>query len=72
TMGKKSAKIIETKKMRGEAGLIIIEHVGIDPLIALPEELEGIEDKRVEPYAEHVLADIVMITLLAVMARANE
>ena len=47
-MGKKSAKIIETKKMTGEAGLIIIEHVGIDPLIALREELEGIEDKRVE------------------------
>ena len=71
-MAKKSAKIIEIKEMMGEAGFIIIEQVGIDPLRELREELEGIEDKRFEPYVEHLLVDIVMITLLAVMARANE
>jgi hypothetical protein len=58
--------------MMGETGLIIIEQVGIDPLMELREELEGIEDKRFQPYVEHLLSDIVMITLLAVMARANE
>ncbi|MDR0586079.1 MAG: ISAs1 family transposase, partial [Treponema sp.] len=71
-MAKKSAKIIEIKEMMGETGLIIIEQVGIDPLMELREELEGIADKRFEPYVEHLLADIVMITLPAVMARANE
>ncbi|MDR1301560.1 MAG: transposase family protein [Treponema sp.] len=71
-MAKKSAKIIEIKEMRGETGLIIIEHVGIDPLIELRKELETREDMRFEPYVEHLLSDIVMITLLAVMAQANE
>jgi hypothetical protein len=64
-MAKKSAKIIEIKEMMGETGLIIIEHVGIDPLMELREEMETLEDTRFEPY-------MVMITLLAVMAQANE
>jgi hypothetical protein len=52
-MAKKSAKIIEIKEMMGETGLIIIiEHVGIDPLIELREELETLEDTRFEPYVE--------------------
>jgi hypothetical protein len=38
----------------------------------LRETFEAIEDKRFEPYVEHLLSDIVMITLMAVMARANE
>jgi hypothetical protein len=71
-MAKKSAKIIEIKEIIEESGLIIIEQVGIDPLIELQEELEGIEDTRFEPHVEHLLSDIVMITLLVVMARANE
>jgi DNA-binding phage protein len=71
-MAKRSPKIIEIKEMMGEIGLVIIEQVGIDPLLELREELEGIEDKRFEPYVEHLLSDIVLITLLAVMARANE
>jgi hypothetical protein len=33
---------------------------------------EGIEDKRFEHYVEYLLSDIVIISLLAVMARANE
>jgi hypothetical protein len=71
-MAKKSAKIIEIKEMMGETGLIIIEQAGIEPLLELREEFEGIEDKRFEPYVEHLLSDIVMITQLAVVARANE
>jgi hypothetical protein len=71
-MAKKNPKIIEIKEMMGETGLIIIEQAGIDPLMELREKLEGIEDKRFEPYVEHLLSDIVMMTLLAVMARANE
>jgi hypothetical protein len=38
----------------------------------LRECFDTLEDRRFEPYAEHLLSDIVMITLLAVMARANE
>jgi predicted transposase YbfD/YdcC len=71
-MAKKSAKINEIKEMMGETGLLIIEHVGIDPLIELREEMETLEDRRFEPYVEHLLSDIVMIALLAVMAGANE
>jgi hypothetical protein len=71
-MAKKSAKIIEIREMVGETGLIIIEQVNPDPLRELRETFDGIEDKRFEPYVEHLLSDIVMITLLAVMARAHE
>jgi hypothetical protein len=55
--------------MMGETGPVIIEQVGIDPLMEPREELKGIEGKRFGPYVEHLLADIVMIT---VMAGANE
>jgi predicted transposase YbfD/YdcC len=71
-MAKKSAKIIEIKEMMGENGHIIIEQVGIEPLRELRETFDNIEDKRFGPYVEHPLSDIVMITLLAVMARAND
>jgi hypothetical protein len=33
---------------------------------------EGIKDKWFESYVEYLLSDIVIISLLAVMARANE
>jgi predicted transposase YbfD/YdcC len=71
-MAKKSTKIIEIREMVGETGLIIIEQVDSGPLRELRETFDGIEDKRFEPYVEHLLSDIVMITLLAVMAGANE
>ncbi|GHT89445.1 hypothetical protein FACS1894137_18700 [Spirochaetia bacterium] len=71
-MAKKSAKIQEIREMIGETGLIIVENVGIEPLIALHDEYEGIEDTRFQPYVEHLLPDIVMITLIAVMARCDE
>ena len=38
----------------GKTGLIIIEQVGIEPLIKLLEKFESIEDKRFEPYVEHL------------------
>jgi hypothetical protein len=71
-MSKKSAKIIEIREMMGETGLIIIKQVGSGPLRELREAFDVIEDRRFEPYVEHLLPDIVMITLLAVMAGANE
>jgi predicted transposase YbfD/YdcC len=71
-MAKKSAKIIEIREMVGETGRIIMEQVGSDPLRELREIFDGIEDKRFEPYVKHLLSDIVMITLVAIMARANE
>jgi hypothetical protein len=58
--------------MMNEAGLIIIEHMGIALLRELRETFDNLEDKRFEPYVEHLLSDIVMITLLMTMARANK
>jgi hypothetical protein len=55
-----------------ETGLIIIEQAGIDPLWELQEELKDREDKWIEPYVEHPLSDMKMITLLTVMAWADE
>jgi hypothetical protein len=71
-MAKKSAKIIEIKKIMGEIGFAIIDQAGAEPLRELRECFDIPEDKRFEPYVEHLLSDSVMITLLAVMARANE
>ncbi|MDR0684714.1 MAG: transposase family protein [Spirochaetaceae bacterium] len=33
---------------------------------------ESLEDKRFQPYVEHLLSDIVMITLIGVLSNANE
>ena len=71
-MAKKSAKIQEIKEMMGETGLIIVEQVSIEPLMALRNEYDGIEDTRFQPFVEHLLSDIVVITLIAVMARCDE
>jgi hypothetical protein len=71
-MAKKSAKIIEIRKMMGKTGLVIIEQVEAEPSRELRECFDTLEGKRFEPYVEHLLSNIVMITLLAVMARANE
>ena len=67
-MAKKSAKIQEIKEMMGETGLIIVERVSIEPLMALRNEYDGIEDTRFQPFVEHLLSDIVLITLIAVMS----
>jgi hypothetical protein len=71
-MAKKSAKILEIREMMGETGLIIIEKIGIEPLMALRCEYDGIEDTRFQPFVEHLLSDIVLITLIAVLARCDE
>ncbi|MDR1955853.1 MAG: hypothetical protein LBQ30_03265 [Treponema sp.] len=33
---------------------------------------EELEDKRFEPYVEHLLSDIVMITLIGVLSNGDE
>jgi hypothetical protein len=71
-MAQKSSRIIEIKQMTGDMDPAIIDHAGIDTLLEPQETFNGIEDKRFEPYVEHRLSDIVMISLLAVMARTNE
>jgi hypothetical protein len=71
-MAKKSAKIIEMKEPMGETGFAIIDQAGAELLRELWECFDIPEDKRFEPYVEHLLSDSVMITLLAVMALANE
>jgi predicted transposase YbfD/YdcC len=49
-----------------------IEGIPPQPLKELRELYETLPDKRYAPFVEHKLADIVMITLLAVMADADE
>jgi hypothetical protein len=49
-----------------------IENLGIDALGELADSLSVIPDKRFQPYVEHKLIDIVMLTLLAVLTNANE
>ncbi|MDR2245139.1 MAG: transposase family protein [Treponema sp.] len=36
------------------------------------EVFESLEDKRFEPYVAHFLSDIVMVTLIGVLATADE
>jgi hypothetical protein len=49
-----------------------IENIGIEPLKELREQFETLEDARYQPFVEHRLSDIVMITLIAVMSEADE
>jgi hypothetical protein len=71
-MGKKSVKIREIRELTGEYGVTCIEHIDIESLKDLREVFESLEDKRFEPYVEHLLSDIVMITLIGVLANADE
>ncbi|MDR1987188.1 MAG: transposase family protein, partial [Treponema sp.] len=71
-MGKKSVKIQEIRELMDEYGVTCIENIDIESLRELREAFESLEDKRFEPYGEHLLSDIVMITLLGVLANANE
>jgi predicted transposase YbfD/YdcC len=58
--------------MLGSIGKEKIEGIAPQPLKELRERYETLPDKRYAPFVEHKLADIVMITLLAVMADADE
>ena len=71
-MAKKSTKLQEIHEILGNYGIDAIESIGIDALMDLRNTLDEIEDKRFEPYVEHLLSDIVIITLIGVMANADE
>ncbi|MDR2419255.1 MAG: transposase family protein [Treponema sp.] len=49
-----------------------MENVDIESLRDLREVFESRQDKRFETYVEHLLSDIVMITLIGVLANADE
>jgi predicted transposase YbfD/YdcC len=71
-MTKKSVKIQEIRELMAEHGATCIEQIDIESLRDLREVFESLEDKRFEPYVEHLLSDIVMITLIGVLANADE
>jgi hypothetical protein len=71
-MAKKSVKIQAIKELMDEYGVTCIENIDIEALRDLREVFEGLEDKRFEPYVEHLLSDIVMISLMGVLANADE
>jgi hypothetical protein len=48
------------------------ENVDIEALLDFSKLFESLEDKRFQPYVEHLLSDIVMITLIGVLSNANE
>jgi hypothetical protein len=55
-----------------EYGVTCIENVDIESMRDLREAFESLEDRRFEPYVEHLLSDIVMIMLIGVLANAGE
>jgi hypothetical protein len=61
-MAKKSVKIKEIWELMEEYGVTCIENVDIESLRDLREVFESLEDKRFDPYVEHLLSGIVMIT----------
>jgi predicted transposase YbfD/YdcC len=71
-MAGKSVKIQEIRELMGEYGVTCIENIDIESLRDLREVFGSLEDKRFEPYVEHLLSDIVMITLIGVVANADE
>jgi predicted transposase YbfD/YdcC len=71
-MPKKSAKIQEIHNVFIDYGIDAIENISIEALIDLRNTLDSLEDKRFEPYVEHLLSDIVLITVIGVMANADE
>jgi hypothetical protein len=61
-MAKRNAKVEEIKGLARGVPDGAIEAVGIEPL----------KDARFQPFVEHLLSDILMIALIAVMAEADE
>jgi hypothetical protein len=68
----KSVKIQEIRELMEECGVTCIENVDIESLRDLREVFESLKNKRFEPYVEHLLSDIVMITLIGLLAKADE
>jgi predicted transposase YbfD/YdcC len=71
-MPRKSAKIEEIRGMMGGIQPADIERIKPESLKSLAKQYERVPDSRYQPYVEHKLSDIVMITLLAVLTGANE
>jgi hypothetical protein len=71
-MAKRSAKIEEIKGLMRDLPEDAVEQIGIEPLKELQEQFETLKDARFQPFVEHRLSDIVLITLIAVMAGADE
>lgn len=71
-MARKARKLVELgEKLEGHV-IDEIENVDVVVLEELSAELGGISDPRDEAYVRHKLGDIIMITLFAVLANANE
>ncbi|MDR3325408.1 MAG: transposase family protein [Spirochaetaceae bacterium] len=71
-MAKKSAKGEEIRTLMKGLPADAIDSIGIEPLKELREQFESLKDARFQPFVERRLSDIVMITLIAVMAEADE
>jgi predicted transposase YbfD/YdcC len=71
-MGKRSGKIEEIKGLMRGLPDDTLKDVGIEPLQDLREQFETLQDTRFQPFVEHLLSDIVMVTLIVVMAEADE
>jgi hypothetical protein len=71
-MAKRSAKVAEIKGLTRGLPDSAIENIGIEPLKDLHRQFGTLKDARFQPFVEHLLSDIVMIALIAVMAEADE
>ena len=70
-MAKKSKKLEELKNILEEKN-IRIETLNTDVLKELSEKFTYLNDTRNDSYIKHLLSDIVMLTLLAVLSNADE
>ncbi|MDR2797438.1 MAG: ISAs1 family transposase [Treponema sp.] len=71
-MTKKRVKIQEIRELMEKYRVTCIENVDIASLRDLREVFESLEVKRFEPYVKHLLSNIVMITLIGVLANTDE
>lgn len=71
-MPKKSKKLEEIQNLFGQYSIDECTFSDLSILTELETEINRIEDKRHQSYILHKLSDIVMITLLAILANANE
>jgi predicted transposase YbfD/YdcC len=71
-MARRSAKIEEIRGMLRDVSAVDIAKIEPEALKMLAKQYETVPDSRYQPYVEHKLCDIVMITMLAVMSKAEE
>ena len=70
-MAKKSKKLEELKDIFEEKN-IRVEMLNTDVLSELAEKFKCLNDTRNDSYVKHLLSDVVMLTLLAVLSNADE